>query len=129
MASVCISECVDNVCVVPGGRPTHVNLQRCPEEENDSAERERRRPRPRGARRQMYLRSYTFSREDAVAPKGTTQHCLGKLRSFRKPEEIREGLRKRRSRCFAVARAAAKQGSSGGALLSMFRRLVCCGGR
>lgn len=126
MASVCISECVDNACIVSAARPTYVNLQRWSEEEKWSTER--RRPRPRAAdgisRRQMYLRSYTFSREDIVVPETTTQNCFGKIRRRRrKPATIRGG--RRRSRCFAMVKAAASQVSSG-ALLFLFRRLLCC---
>lgn len=124
MASVCISECVNDACIVPAARPTYVNLQRWSEEEKMSTER--RRPRPRAAdgiyRRQMYLRSYTFSREDTVVPDSTTQKCLGKIRQRGRPAQIRGG--RRRSRCFASMKAAATQASSG-ALLSMFRRLLC----
>ncbi|CAK9327055.1 unnamed protein product [Citrullus colocynthis] len=124
MASVCISDCVNDACIVPAARPTYVNLQRWSEEEKLSTER--RRPRPRAAdgiyRRQMYLRSYTFSREDTVVPDSTTQNCLGKIRQRGRPAQIRGG--RRRSRCFASVKAAATQASSG-ALLSMFRRLLC----
>ncbi|XP_022970388.1 uncharacterized protein LOC111469389 [Cucurbita maxima] len=125
MASVCISECINDACIIPAGRPTYFSLQRWPEEEDGSVEP--RRPRLRAAdgisRRQMYLRSYTFSREDTEVHESTAQTCLGKLKRRRRPAEIRGGGR--RSRCFAIVRAAAAKASSG-ALLSMFRRLLCC---
>ncbi|XP_022151613.1 uncharacterized protein LOC111019527 [Momordica charantia] len=113
-ASVCISDCIDNTCVVPAGRPTHVRLHRWPESD---AEFVRRRPREVNgiSRRQMYLRSYTFSREETVPER--TQKCFRKVRPRRRAEEI-AAVPRRKSRCLTAV--------TGAAFLSVFRRLLCC---
>ncbi|XP_063950037.1 uncharacterized protein LOC108222519 [Daucus carota subsp. sativus] len=91
MSSVCISNCVDDTRVPV--RATYVNLYKWPESDaefvktvktsrGDQGRRHPHLPHPRVVDsvscRQMYLRSYTFSRKESVPE--MTKKCFAKVR-------------------------------------------------
>ncbi|PWA78131.1 hypothetical protein CTI12_AA216880 [Artemisia annua] len=113
MASVCMSTCIADDARVPV-RATYVNLYKWPESDrefvrsfskNSHSESEHSQGHPRVVDsiscRQLYLRSYTFSRKESLNEK--TMKCI---------ERVKE-------------RAAAKEASYA-ALASIFRRLLSC---
>ncbi|KAL8149821.1 uncharacterized protein LOC141704787 [Apium graveolens] len=126
MSSVCIKNCVNDTRVPV--RATYVNLYKWPESDaefvktvkmskGDQGRRDPRQPQPRVVDsvscRQMYLRSYTFSRKESVPE--MTQKCFAKVKekvSARgRSEKVAEGRgegKKRRSMC------------------TVFRRLLSC---
>ncbi|KAL2487818.1 hypothetical protein Fot_41110 [Forsythia ovata] len=144
MASTCISNCINDTRVPV--RATYVNLYKWPESDAEfvrsvSSKMHRNGPgggaaaygRPRVVDsiscRQLYLRSYTFSREEDHKDEKTIK-CLG--RGKEKPAV--DSKRKRKSRgggdrgsgrrkCKGFRRAKAV---SCAALVSIFRRLLSC---
>ncbi|KAK9280017.1 hypothetical protein L1049_013702 [Liquidambar formosana] len=135
MASTCISSCVNDARVPI--RATYVNLYKWPESDAEfvrtvgSASNVRRggHGHPRVVDsiscRQMYLRSYTFSRKETVPEK--TKKCFGRVRErvvHRRNKRTNThghgiGLRK----CVVIGKA---KEVSCAALFSIFRRLLSC---
>ncbi|EOY34192.1 hypothetical protein QUC31_018551 [Theobroma cacao] len=133
MASTCISNCINDTRVPV--RPTYVNLYKWPESDAEfvrSLSSEGRRgggchAHPRVVDsiscRQMYLRSYTFHRNETEPEK---TKCFGRA----KKEKVKSPRRKRKSKtvakkkkCMVLRRA---KEVSCAALLAMFRRLLSC---
>lgn len=127
MASVCISSCVDDARVPV--RATYVNLYKWPESDFEfvrsmsSRSRDGSRSSSHGHHhprvvdsiscRQMYLRSYTFSREEDYKDEKKPVKCLGRVRA-------KDGGRRKPARP-----KKAKNGSCS-ALTYIFRRLLSC---
>lgn len=137
MASVCISNCIEDSHVPV--RPTYTNLYKWPESDAEFVRSvSSNGHRAAGARRhptvvdsiscrQMFLRSYTFSRKESVPEK--TKKCLEKVKlriasgnksNKAKSTTIDEKKRPGRGACMK-----AKEGSCN-ALFSFFRRLLFC---
>ncbi|XWS71748.1 hypothetical protein CRYUN_Cryun03dG0165400 [Craigia yunnanensis] len=130
MASTCISTCINDTRVPV--RPTYVNLYKWPESDaafvrslsSDGRRGGRAHPRVVDSIscRQMYLRSYTFHRNETEPEK---TKCFGRV----KKEKVKSPRRKKKSKTVAkkkcVALRRAKEFSCA-ALLSMFRRLLSC---
>ncbi|OIT34993.1 PREDICTED: uncharacterized protein LOC109243951 [Nicotiana attenuata] len=148
MASACISTCVNDIARAPV-RATYINLYKWPESDAEFIKSVSKRmnhvnttdgsinhqPKPKVVDsiscRQLYLRSYTFSREENVNEK-TVLNCYGR---------VKDGVRRKKK-----ARNIAGSNSSGGrrssrrkrkgfrkakeiscaALASIFRRLLSC---
>ncbi|XP_031113987.1 uncharacterized protein LOC116017519 [Ipomoea triloba] len=141
MTSVCISNCVKDARVPV--RATYVNLYKWPESDAEfirsmSAGAGTGVPHPRVVDsiscRQLYLRSYTFSREESK--KEETVKCYGRGRDGvgekgtrrRRKSRGREsgsddGDRRRRKKCAGLGRV--KEVSSA-VVVSVFRRLLSC---
>ncbi|XP_051143379.1 uncharacterized protein LOC127259809 [Andrographis paniculata] len=144
MASVCISRCVDDARVPV--RATYVNLYKWPESDFEFVRSMSRSSKDGGAGagdriyghprvvdsfscRQLYLRSYTFSREDdhAAAAAAASDHrkkpavnCLGLPAKDGKRKQ-----KKRKSRDDGD-RDRKKRAASCSFLASVFRRLLAC---
>ncbi|XP_047973530.1 uncharacterized protein LOC125215980 [Salvia hispanica] len=120
MASVCISSCVDDARVPV--RATYVNLYKWPESDFEfvrsmsSKSHNSSHGRPRVVDsiscRQMYLRSYTFSREEDYKEEKAKVKCLGRAKDKTKKKPA-AGLKKAKS-------------ASCSALTYIFRRLLSC---
>ncbi|KAA3471759.1 hypothetical protein E1A91_D08G002700v1 [Gossypium mustelinum] len=124
MASTCISNCITDTRVPI--RPTYVNLYKWPESDAEFVRSLSSDGRSGGGGRvrstvvdsiscrQMYLRSYTFHRNEA-GPEKTK--CFGRVKKERrkrnKSKKKRMALRRAKEVSFA-------------ALLAMFRRLLSC---
>ncbi|XP_073138211.1 uncharacterized protein [Henckelia pumila] len=131
MASTCISSCVSDARVPI--RATYVNLYKWPESDAEfvrsmssnvrrgSASSVYGHPRVVDSLscRQLYLRSYNFSREEDHDEK--TIKCLGKGTSYKEKETKSRGSGGRRRR-----RAERAKMVSCSALRSIFRRLLSC---
>ncbi|KAL1819590.1 hypothetical protein ACET3Z_014459 [Daucus carota] len=133
MSSVCISNCVNDTRVPV--RDTFINPYKRPESEAEfvktvkmcETDQGRRYPHHSRARvvdgvscRQMYLRSYTFSKKESAPRK--TKKCLVKVRdnvgiSGRRPDKLTKGSvgGKKRPRAFSCA-----------TICNIFRRLLTC---
>ncbi|TMW80670.1 hypothetical protein EJD97_017025 [Solanum chilense] len=149
MASACISNCINDARAPV--RATYVNLYKWPESDaefirsvsskNHDHDRDRGRDRNTGPKvvdsiscRQLYLRSYTFSREDQVNlsdEKKSHVKCYGK-RKRKLPRRIDGGdgggggggrARRTRRKCKGFSKA---KEFSCAALSSIFRRLLSC---
>ena len=131
MAASCKSNCINDVFASPPIRATYVNLYKWPESDAEFV-RSVSSAGSRGAAassghprvvdsiscRQLYLRSYTFSRKESVPEK--TRKCLGRVR-----ERVVLYRRERKSRgSDAVARRAKEVSCA--ALSAVFRRLLSC---
>ncbi|RID43026.1 hypothetical protein BRARA_J02864 [Brassica rapa] len=152
MNSVCISSCIDDArdTRVPV-RTTYVNLYKWPESDAEFVRSVRRGGGVPTARvvdsiscRQMYLRSYTFSREDdddksksaKVLPSATQTSCLGRFKeaaSFRKGnkeesdvivEMSKPGRRREKRRVRKKKKKKREQACS--VMFRFFRRLLSC---
>ncbi|XP_040993490.1 uncharacterized protein LOC121240089 [Juglans microcarpa x Juglans regia] len=163
MASVCKSDCVEDARVPM--RLTYANLYKWPESDAEFVKsissKENRGPGPHAhsrvvdgiSCRQMYLRSYTFSRQKSSMPE-KTKKCLGRiLQRVAMADRIRRGQGKEngntrrvatadstrrdqgkenststavRKRRFGLIRTPAMEGRSSGTLSSFFRRLLFC---
>ncbi|CAF2118224.1 hypothetical protein HID58_008141 [Brassica napus] len=143
MNSVCISSCIDDArdTRVPV-RTTYVNLYKWPESDAEFVRSVRRGGGVPAARvvdsiscRQMYLRSYTFSREDedTSLPPATRTSCLGRVKETvscmrgskdesdvivekAKPRRLRDKRRIRRT----------KREQACSVMFRFFRRLLSC---
>ncbi|KAL1558088.1 hypothetical protein AAHA92_08595 [Salvia divinorum] len=130
MASVCISSCVDDARVPV--RATYVNLYKWPESDFEfvrsmssksrgGAAHNSSHGRPRVVDsiscRQMYLRSYTFSREEDYKEEKASVKCLG---GKKKNSGHRDGDRKK------PAGLKKAKSASCSALTYIFRRLLSC---
>lgn len=134
MSSVCISNCVNDTRVPVRAR--YINHYKRPESDAEffktmkmyKSDQGRRYPHHLQARvvdavscRQMYLRSYTFSRKESVPEK--TRKCLGKVRekvgvSGHRPDKLTKssgGRKKRRTKKFSCS-----------SLCNIFRQLLTC---
>ncbi|XP_004251294.2 uncharacterized protein [Solanum lycopersicum] len=144
MASACISNCINDARAPV--RATYVNLYKWPESDAEfirsvsskNHDRGRGRDRNTGPKvvdsiscRQLYLRSYTFSREDQVNlsdEKKSHVKCYGK-RKRKLPRRIDGGdggggrARRTRRKCKGFSKA---KEFSCAALASIFRRLLSC---
>ncbi|GMH10117.1 hypothetical protein Nepgr_011958 [Nepenthes gracilis] len=86
MSSVCISSCVNDTRVPVRVRATYVNLYKWPESDAEFvrsvSSRGAGHPRPRVVDsiscRQLYLRSYTFTREESMNER--TINCIGRVK-------------------------------------------------
>ncbi|XP_050213290.1 uncharacterized protein LOC126664783 [Mercurialis annua] len=134
MNSVCISNCVNDARDprMPV-RATYVNLKNWPESDVELIKSVRRvgqglHGHPRVVDsiscRQMYLRSYTFSRKESVPEK--TKKCLGRV----KEKVANHGKRKRKekgrkmNKCLVLRKM---KEFSCNALFRIFNRLLSCG--
>ncbi|CAJ1968410.1 unnamed protein product [Sphenostylis stenocarpa] len=129
MSSVCISNCVSDArdpCVTV--RATYLNLYKWPESDAEFVRR-------RGSHvcgharvvdsiscRQMYLRSYKFSRKETVSEK--TQKCFGKVKDRVKGRSHKKSGFTRRRKCLVWRKM---REISRAALLRIFRRFLSCG--
>ncbi|KAL0309797.1 UNVERIFIED_CONTAM: hypothetical protein Sradi_5922000 [Sesamum radiatum] len=134
MSKICMSNCVNDARIP--ARATYVNLYKWPESD---AEFVKSASTHGGARlhsrvvesiscRQMYLRSYTFSRKETVTER--TIKCFGKVRErvvAGRKEKKRVWRRRwrtgRRRRCLLARRV---KECSRAALCAIFRRMLLC---
>lgn len=150
MNSVCISSCINDAhdprVPVRPVRATYVNLYKWPESDAEFVRSVRRGGGVPEARvvdsissRQMYLRSYTFSREDdeSKSEKVTSAmqtSCLGRVRetaSFRRRNKdesdiIVESTKRRRRGEKRRVRRKKKQEQACSVMFRFFRRLLSC---
>ncbi|KAK2984002.1 hypothetical protein RJ640_024216 [Escallonia rubra] len=132
MSSICISNCVNDAKLPV--RATYVNLYKWPESDAEFVRTVSTSKMHGGERanahhprvvdsiscRQLYLRSYTFSRKESVPER--TKKCLGRVREkMRVPAGGRR--RRRRRRCAVVTRV---KELSRAAMSAIFRRLLSC---
>ncbi|KAM7526279.1 hypothetical protein LguiA_016181 [Lonicera macranthoides] len=133
MSSVCISNCVNDVGLAPV-RATYINLYKWPESDAEfvkttvgAANGLRGQPRvvDSVSCRQLYLRSYRFSRKETVPEK--TRKCIGRVRDrvaargVRRKRKVGGGVRGRR--CVLLTRV---RELSCAALSAVFQRLLSC---
>ncbi|XP_071687527.1 uncharacterized protein [Rutidosis leptorrhynchoides] len=138
MATACMSTCIANDARVPV-RASYVNLYKCPDSDREfvrsvsknSQGESQGHPRVVDSIscRQLYLRSYTFSRKESLNER--TMNCIGRVKEKasirgKETESTNSGRRRRRRRkkkCTVIMKA--KEGSYN-ALVSIFRRLLSC---
>ncbi|EEF37342.1 uncharacterized protein LOC8264753 [Ricinus communis] len=137
MTSVCISNCVNDARDprVPV-RATYVNLYKWPESDAEFIKSVRRvgqglhghygQPRVVDSIscRQMYLRSYTFSRKESVPER--TKKCIGRVKEkvANHGKKIKEKGGRRRNKCLVFRKV---KEFSCNALFRIFHRLLSCG--
>lgn len=142
MASICISNCIED-CRVPV-RATYINVYKWPESDAEFIKSIKSNMQcaspgaPAHPRvvdsiscRQLYLRSYSFSRKESVPEK--TKKCLGKVRrrvaygnkKVKAKSSTIDQVKRRRGLGGALVFMRAKQGSLN-AMLSFFRGLLYC---
>ncbi|CAA2984645.1 Hypothetical predicted protein [Olea europaea subsp. europaea] len=134
MSKICISNCVNDARIPV--RATYVNLYKWPESDaefvksvgaNDvhGGSRLRSRVVDSISCRQLYLRSYTFSRKETVPER--TKKCFGRVKervSGRgKKRKVRPRRRRRNRRRLVVRKV---KELSCAALCAIFRRLLSC---
>nr|GMD12470.1 uncharacterized protein LOC109173825 [Ipomoea batatas] len=132
MASVCVSSCVKDVRAPVVVRATYENLYKWPESDAEFIRSVTSNVRSAAAAaghprvvdsiscRQLYLRSYTFSREED----GRTAKCCGRARKEAAGRKRKSGdggagdggHGRRKKKCFRFRRA----------MVSIFRRLLSC---
>ncbi|XP_057543448.1 uncharacterized protein LOC130821674 [Amaranthus tricolor] len=86
MSSICISNCIEDTRVPTRVRATYVNLYKWPESDAEFVRsvsfRGPGHPRPKVVEsvscRQIYLKSYTFTRKESVNEK--TKKCIGRVK-------------------------------------------------
>ncbi|OMO67621.1 hypothetical protein CCACVL1_20415 [Corchorus capsularis] len=141
MASTCISNCINDTRVPV--RPTYVNLYKWPESDAEfvrslSADSRKSggsgvvggRPHPRVVDsiscRQMYLRSYTFHRNDQRESEKTK--CFGRVNNNKKEKGAAKSPRRKRNKSKKKKKGVVRRARevSCAALLAMFRRLLSC---
>ncbi|KAL8213834.1 hypothetical protein R6Q57_003283 [Mikania cordata] len=141
MTSTCMSACIAEDARVPV-RATYVNLYKWPDSDREFVRSvSRNNHRANGASqghprlvdsiscRQLYLRSYTFSRKESLNER--TMKCIGRVKPRKSPAksdggERRKdggGKRRRKKKCTMVMKA---KEASYAALASIFRRLLSC---
>lgn len=136
MASGCISTCVNDVVTARAVpiRATYINLYKWPESDAEfiksvsSRMKNNIHPKPKVVDsiscRQLYLRSYTFSREEERVNDKASMKCYGRKKICRNRNNNNSSGTGRRSRkCKGLKRA--KEISSA-AFASIFRRLLSC---
>ncbi|KAI3811625.1 hypothetical protein L1987_21351 [Smallanthus sonchifolius] len=140
MTSTCMSKCIANDARVPV-RATYVNLYKWPDSDrefvrsvsrNSHRENGESQGHPRLVDsiscRQLYLRSYTFSRKESLNER--TMKCIGRVKergaargkSSKSPASSGK-RRRRKKKCTMVMQA---KEASYAALASIFRRLLSC---
>lgn len=126
MASACISTCVNDVVAarsVPV-RATYMNLYKWPESDAEfiksvSSRKNNNIIHPKVVDsiscRQLYLKSYTFSREEECVKEKTSMKCYGRKKKSgdRRRRKCNKGIKKAKELSCA-------------ALTSIFRRLLSC---
>lgn len=133
MSQICISKSVKDARIPV--RASYVNLYKWPESDAEFMKsaavhgggRRRSEVVDSISCRQMYLRSYTFSRKESVPER--TIKCFGKVRESvaagrKETAEVLMRLRRRRKRRCAVVRRVKE--FSRAALFTIFRRLLFC---
>lgn len=133
MSTACISSCIKDARAPV--RATYVNLYKWPESDAEFIRSVGSNPARRGGEchprvvdsiscRQMYLRSYKFSKKESVPER--TKKCLGRVKekvvNGRRLRERHSGGGRRR-RCVVVWRV---KEVSCAALFAVFRRLLSC---
>ncbi|XP_061366672.1 uncharacterized protein LOC133309841 [Gastrolobium bilobum] len=133
MSSVCISNCINDARDprVPV-RATYVNLYKWPESDAEFVRSVSSNGR-KGSQtyghprvvdsiscRQLYLRSYTFSREEEKVPKNA-QKCFGRVKM--KVKEPEAHAKKNKTKCLVWRKA---KEISCSALFRIFHRLLSC---
>ncbi|KDP35559.1 hypothetical protein JCGZ_08997 [Jatropha curcas] len=132
MASVCISNCVNDTRDprVPV-RATYVNLYKWPESDAEFIKTVRRvgqglHGQPRVVDsiscRQMYLRSYTFSRKETVPEK--TKKCFGRVKEKVTNHGKKRKEKGKKRKCLVFRKV---KEFSCGALFRIFHKLLSCG--
>ncbi|KAG5002921.1 hypothetical protein JHK86_027060 [Glycine max] len=131
MSSVCLSKCVNDARDprVPV-RATYVNLYKWPESDAEFVRRRGGGSHVCGGHprvvdsiscRQMYLRSYKFSRKESVPEK--TQKCFGRVKErVKKQGRSHHGIRRRKCLVWRKMREI-----SCAALFRIFHRFLSCG--
>ncbi|KAK4375982.1 hypothetical protein RND71_006659 [Anisodus tanguticus] len=140
MASVCISTCVNDIATraIPV-RATYINLYKWPESDAEFIKSVSSRMNHNTSThnhpkvvdsiscRQLYLRSYTFSREEERVNEKTSMKCYGKKKKDRNNNiagsNINYSSGGRRRKCKGIRRA---KEISCAAFASIFRRLLSC---
>uniref|UniRef100_A0A1J3EX10 Uncharacterized protein n=2 Tax=Noccaea caerulescens TaxID=107243 RepID=A0A1J3EX10_NOCCA len=149
MNSVCISSCINDArdTRVPV-RATYVNLYKWPESDAEFVRSVRRGGGVPAARvvdsiscRQMYLRSYTFSREDDDKSKSESEKvtstkqasCLGRVKETaslrwgnKEESDVNAERRKRHSRREKMRDRKKKREEACSVMFRFFRRLLFC---
>ncbi|XP_057470705.1 uncharacterized protein LOC130759574 [Actinidia eriantha] len=129
MASVCITTCANDVRIPV--RATYVNLYKWPESDAEFMRtavsvggRPRQHPRVVDSIscRQLYLRSYTFSRKETVPER--TKKCLARARERVARARRQRKARSHRKRCVVVVRRVKEISCT--ALCAFFHRLLSC---
>ncbi|KAL6967429.1 hypothetical protein U1Q18_033238 [Sarracenia purpurea var. burkii] len=135
MASVCKTSCINDARVPLPVRATYINLYKWPESDAEFVRSVSSNGRRVGRHptvvdsiscRQLYLRSYTFSRKESVPEK--TRKCLGRVKE-RMVLRTKNGKPPRRGgggarKCGKVIKGAKEMSCA--ALSSIFRRLLSC---
>ncbi|KAJ9698302.1 hypothetical protein PVL29_007405 [Vitis rotundifolia] len=123
MSSTCISRCGTDARNPV--RATYLNVYKWPESDAAFLRSVGSKPHPRVVDsiscRQLYLRSYTFSRKETVPQK--TKKCFGRVRERVALHRKKRKCRGVRRRCTVLRRAKELTCS---ALLSIFHRLLSC---
>ncbi|KAJ0021240.1 hypothetical protein Pint_32289 [Pistacia integerrima] len=135
MAASCMSTCINDTMVPL--RPTYVSLNKWPESDaafvrsvSDNYERRGGHAHARVVDsiscRQMYLRSYTFTREEELTvPEKISQKCFGGVKEKMKNNR-RLIKRSRKGKKYSTKYVVKTKEVSCAALLSIFRRLLSC---
>ncbi|XVF20148.1 hypothetical protein REPUB_Repub11eG0173200 [Reevesia pubescens] len=137
MASTCISTCINDIDTRIPIRPTYVNLYKWPESDAAFVRSLSSNGRIRGGGgrahptvvdsiscRQMYLRSYTFHRNDQTENEKTK--CFGRVKEKAMkspPRRKKKSETVAKKKCMGLRRA---KEVSCAALLNMFRSLLSC---
>ncbi|XP_074267634.1 uncharacterized protein LOC141591100 [Silene latifolia] len=130
MSSVCISSCVEDARVPTRVRATYKNLYKWPESDAEFVRsvsfRGPGHPRPKVVEsiscRQVYLRSYTFTRKESVNEK--TKKCFDRVK-----ERVVNGRRKRKEEWWCegkVEKVKNVKEVSCAALKAIFKKLLLC---
>ncbi|KAJ8560305.1 hypothetical protein K7X08_004363 [Anisodus acutangulus] len=140
MASACISTCVNDIATkaIPV-RATYINLYKWPESDAEFIKSVSSRMNHNSTHnihpkmvdsiscRQLYLRSYTFSREEEKVNEKTSMKCYGKKKKGRNNNitgsNINSSGGQRRRKCKGFRRA---KEIPCAAFASIFRRLLSC---
>ncbi|KAI3667603.1 hypothetical protein L6452_42669 [Arctium lappa] len=150
MTSTCMSTCIADDARIPV-RATYINLYKWPDSDREfvrSVSKNSRRPEADDRQahprlvdsiscRQLYLRSYTFSRKESFNER--TMKCIGRVKERaagkqkkcpassegggRRRDDGGKKRRRRKKKCTVVGKA---KEASYAALASIFRRLLSC---
>ncbi|KAK9756171.1 hypothetical protein RND81_01G078600 [Saponaria officinalis] len=128
MNSVCISSCVEDARVPTRVRATYTNLYKWPESDAEFVRsvsfRGPGHPRPKVVDsiscRQLYLRSYTFTRKESVNEK--TKKCFGRVKE--RVTNCRQKKTKNDLDCGEKVKKVAEVSCA--AIKAVFRKLLLC---
>lgn len=135
MTSVCISNCINDARDprVPV-RATYVNLYKWPESDAEFVRSVSSNGRKKGSQmyghprvvdsiscRQMYLRSYKFSREEDHVPEKKTHKCFGRVKKVKEENNVASDENKTRVKAWRKVKE-----TSCSALFRIFRRFLSC---